>query len=161
MVQTEITIQLIRVLPPQIAEKIASGEVVERPGAVVKELVENAIDAGASALTVEIQHGGMRYIRVTASGAGMSGEDAETAFLRHATSKLSDERGLEAITTLGFRGEALAAISAVSRISLLSRTKGREEGIALSLEAGRIVERSPAGCPEGTTMVIRVLLPTS
>ncbi|NLO48660.1 MAG: DNA mismatch repair endonuclease MutL [Clostridiales bacterium] len=149
--------QMIRVLPPQIADKIAAGEVVERPGSVVKELVENAIDAGASALTVEIQHGGMSYIRVTDNGAGMSGEDAETAFLRHATSKLSDERGLEAITTLGFRGEALAAISAVSRISLLSRTKGREEGIALSLEAGRIVERSPAGCPEGTTMVIRDL----
>jgi DNA mismatch repair protein MutL len=148
---------MIHVLPPQVADMIAAGEVVERPGSVVKELVENAIDAGADTLTVEIQHGGMSYIRVTDNGTGMSSEDAETAFLRHATSKLMDERGLEAITTLGFRGEALAAISAVSRISLLTRQKNREEGTSLTLEAGRVIERFPAGCPEGTTMVVRDL----
>jgi len=108
-------------LPQHVADMIAAGEVVERPGSVVKELMENSIDAGATVVTVEIQRGGMTYIRVTDNGCGMSPEDAATAFLRHATSKLRDERGLEAIGTLGFRGEALAAIAAVSRIELLTK----------------------------------------
>ncbi len=136
---------------------IAAGEVVERPGSAVKELVENSIDAGARSVTVEIQHGGMSYIRVTDDGRGMSPEDAETAFLRHATSKLRDEAGLEAISTLGFRGEALAAISAVSAVELLTRERGADEGVSLTLEAGKLLENAPAGCPEGTTIIVRKL----
>lgn len=147
----------IKKLPPHVADMIAAGEVVERPGSAVKELMENAIDAGATSLTVEIERGGTSYIRVTDDGCGMSPEDAENAFLRHATSKLRDEFGLEAIRTLGFRGEALAAISAVSDVELLTREKGSAEGFALSLRAGEIVESGPAGCPEGTTIIVRSL----
>ncbi len=147
----------IRQLDPHVADLIAAGEVVERPGSVVKELIENSIDAGADALTVEIKNGGMSYIRVSDNGCGMSPEDAKTAFLRHATSKLRDERGLEAIGTLGFRGEALAAIAAVSRVELLTREPGAAEGVSLTLEAGEITEELPAGCPEGTTIVVREL----
>lgn len=145
----------INVLPPHLADLIAAGEVVERPASVIKELMENAIDAGASALTVEIKDGGMSYMRVTDNGSGIPPADAETAFLRHATSKLRDERGLEAIGTLGFRGEALAAIAAVSRIDMLTRTKGSDEGVSLSLEGGKKTKMSPAGCPEGTTIIVR------
>ena len=144
-------------LDPHVADLIAAGEVVERPASVVKELMENAIDAGADALTVEIQHGGMSLIRVTDNGCGIAAAEAETAFLRHATSKLRTEYDLEAIGTLGFRGEALAAISAVSRIELLTRTAEEELGAALSLEGGAVVHREEAGCPQGTTMVVRDL----
>ncbi len=144
-------------LAPHVADLIAAGEVVERPSSVVKELVENSIDAGATALTVEIKNGGMTYIRVTDNGCGMSQEDAPKAFLRHATSKLYDEYGLEAIGTLGFRGEALAAISAVSRIELLTREKGGGEATAISMEAGAVLDVSPAGSPEGTTIIVRDL----
>ena len=115
-------------LDPHVADLIAAGEVVERPASVVKELMENAIDAGADALTVEIQHGGMSLIRVTDNGCGIAAAEAETAFLRHATSKLRTEYDLEAIGALGFRGEALAAISAVSRIELLTRTAEEDLG---------------------------------
>jgi DNA mismatch repair protein MutL len=114
---------VINKLAAHVADLIAAGEVVERPASVVKELIENAIDAGAKTVTVEIQRGGMSYIRVSDDGCGMSPEDASTAFLRHATSKLRDQYGLEAIKTLGFRGEALAAIAAVSRIQLLTAKK--------------------------------------
>ena len=107
-------------LSPHIADLIAAGEVVERPGSVVKELVENSIDAGATRITVEIRNGGMSMIRITDDGCGMDRQDAQTAFLRHATSKLRREEDLAAIGTLGFRGEALAAISSVSRINLLT-----------------------------------------
>lgn len=144
-------------LPSHIADLIAAGEVVERPGSVVKELAENSIDAGATAVTVEIQNGGMTYIRVSDDGCGISPEDAPTAFLRHATSKLRQADDLGAIGTLGFRGEALAAISSVSKIDLLTRQKGAQEGISLYLEAGEILENTPAGCPEGTTIIIRDL----
>ena len=147
----------IKTLSPHLADLIAAGEVVERPGSVVKELVENSIDAGADTVTIEIKNGGMTYIRVTDNGFGMSPEDAETAFLRHATSKLSHEHELEAIQTLGFRGEALAATSAVSRIELVTRERGAEMGIRLVLEGGTVIERSPVGCPEGTTMIVRDL----
>ena len=147
----------IKCLSPHVADMIAAGEVVERPGSVVKELVENALDAGATSITVEIQRGGMSYIRVTDNGSGMSAEDAKTAFLRHATSKLRDEYGLESIATLGFRGEALAAISAVSMVELMTREKGAAEGTSVTLEAGIVQEISPVGCPEGTTMIVRSL----
>ena len=147
----------IQQLDPHVADLIAAGEVVERPASVVKELVENAIDAGADTLTVEIQHGGMSLIRVTDNGCGIAYDEAPTAFLRHATSKLRTEYDLEAIGTLGFRGEALAAISAVSRVELLTRTAEEELGAALSLEGGAVVSREEAGCPRGTTLVVRDL----
>ena len=147
----------IQQLDPHVADLIAAGEVVERPASVVKELMENAIDAGADTLTVEIQHGGMSLIRVTDNGCGIACDEAPTAFLRHATSKLRTEYDLEAIGTLGFRGEALAAISAVSRVELLTRTAGEELGAALSLEGGMVVSREEAGCPRGTTLVVRDL----
>ena len=108
----------IQVLDPHVADLIAAGEVVERPASVAKELMENAIDAGASAVTVEIAHGGMTFLRVTDNGCGIPASELKTAFLRHATSKLRTEYDLEAIGTLGFRGEALAAISAVSRVEV-------------------------------------------
>ena len=147
----------IKQLSPHVADLIAAGEVVERPASVVKELVENAIDAGAGAVTVEIEHGGMTLIRVTDNGCGIPAREAATAFLRHATSKISTEYDLEAIGTLGFRGEALAAISAVSRIDLLTKTADAPLGCALTLEGGRVVEQEEAGCPDGTTMVVRDL----
>ena len=147
----------IQQLDPHVADLIAAGEVVERPASVVKELVENAIDAGAETVTVEIQRGGMSLIRVTDNGCGIAADEAETAFLRHATSKIRTEHDLEAIGTLGFRGEALAAIAAVSRVDLLTRTAEEDLGAALSLEGGEVVSREEAGCPVGTTMVVRDL----
>ena len=148
---------VIKQLDPHVADLIAAGEVVERPASVVKELMENAVDAGASAITVEIANGGMTLIRVTDNGCGIPGDQAATAFLRHATSKIATEYDLEAIGTLGFRGEALAAISAVSRIDLLTRTAESSLGTALSIEAGVVMSQEEAGCPEGTTMVVRDL----
>ena len=148
---------VIRQLSPHVADLIAAGEVVERPASVVKELMENAIDAGASAVTVEIEHGGMTLIRVSDNGGGIPADQAATAFLRHATSKISTEYDLEAIGTLGFRGEALAAISAVSRIDLLTKTADTPLGTALTLEAGVVLSQEEAGCPNGTTMVVRDL----
>jgi DNA mismatch repair protein MutL len=144
-------------LDQHVADMIAAGEVVERPSSVVKELMENAIDAGATSMTVEIKNGGMSYIRVTDNGRGIAPEDVGTAFLRHATSKLRDERDLEAIGTLGFRGEALAAIASVSRVEIMTRRRGADEGAALSIEAGAAGEQTPAGCPEGTTLIVRDL----
>ena len=143
-------------LDRHVADLIAAGEVVERPASAAKELMENAVDAGATQVTVEIQNGGMTYLRVTDNGCGIAPEDVETAFLRHATSKLRTKEDLAAIGTLGFRGEALAAIASVSKIDLLTKT-AEAEGVSLRLEAGKVVERSPAGCPEGTTIVVREL----
>jgi DNA mismatch repair protein MutL len=144
-------------LEQHVADLIAAGEVVERPSSVVKELIENSIDSGAGIITVKISSGGMTYIRVTDNGSGIAAGDVETAFLRHATSKLHNAQGLEAIGTLGFRGEALAAIAAVSRIELMSREPGAAEGVSLSLEAGEVIDMSPVGCPEGTTVIVRNL----
>ena len=144
-------------LSPHVANLIAAGEVVERPASVVKELLENAVDAGASQVTVEIRDGGMTFLRVTDNGCGMSAEDARTAFLRHATSKLRNAEDLAAIATMGFRGEALAAIASVSRIDLMTKTPGAIAGTSLHLEAGNITEESEAGCPDGTTIIIRDL----
>ncbi len=147
----------IQVMPAHLADLIAAGEVVERPGSVVKELLENAVDAKAGSITVEIQGGGMHLIRVTDDGSGMSREDVPTAFLRHATSKLQREDQLSSINTLGFRGEALAAIAAVSRIEVLTRRTQDSEGTCLTLEGGVQTELKPAGCPVGTTMIVRDL----
>jgi len=144
-------------LSPHVANLIAAGEVVERPASVVKELLENSVDAGATQITLEIRDGGMTFLRVTDNGCGMTPEDARTAFLRHATSKLKSADDLAAIVTMGFRGEALAAIASVSRIDLLTKTPGAVSGTSLSLEAGVISEESEAGCPDGTTIIIRDL----
>ena len=148
---------VINILSPHVADMIAAGEVVERPASVIKELMENAFDAGAKNITVELRGGGVPYIRVTDDGCGMAPEDAGIAFLRHATSKLKDETGLEAIATMGFRGEALAAISAVSHVELSTRRRGDESGTFVTLTAGEIQDMGPIGCPEGTTMIVRDL----
>ncbi|MBP3657459.1 MAG: ATP-binding protein, partial [Clostridia bacterium] len=147
----------IQVLDPHVADLIAAGEVVERPASVVKELVENAIDAGATSVTVEIQKGGMSLIRVADNGSGIPWAECETAFLRHATSKLRTDQDLAAIGTLGFRGEALAAISAVSRVELFTRTAQEDLGTSLSMEGGLVISKDQAGCPLGTTLVVRDL----
>ena len=145
----------INILPPLLADMIAAGEVVERPASVIKELLENSFDAGAKKVTVEFKDGGATYIKIVDDGCGMSPEDAGLAFTRHATSKLHDEKGLEAIGTMGFRGEALAAIAAVSRIELITREKGAAEGVLVTVAAGDIVDMVPCGCPEGTSITVR------
>ena len=148
---------VIQQLSAHVADLIAAGEVVERPASVVKELLENAVDAGAKHVTVEIQNGGMTFLRVTDDGCGMDPDDAETAFLRHATSKLRCADDLSSIVTMGFRGEALAAIASVSRIDLLTRLTGAASGTALHLEGGQVTEHTEAGCPDGTTILVRDL----
>lgn len=148
---------LIQELSPHLADLIAAGEVVERPASVAKELIENAIDAGATQIQVEMEHGGVSYLRIMDNGCGMSAEDAPIAFRRHATSKLRTEADLSAIGTLGFRGEALAAIAAVSRIDLFTKPCEELAGCHLRLEAGQIMVNEEAGCPDGTTIVIRDL----
>ena len=147
----------IRQLSAHVADLIAAGEVVERPASVVKELVENAIDAGATAVTVEIQNGGMTYLRVSDDGCGIEASELPTAFLRHATSKLRTAEDLAAIGTLGFRGEALAAIAAVSRLDIFSRPRGTHSGATLHLDGGVPGEVSDAGCGEGTSVIVRDL----
>ena len=147
----------IAVLDPHVADLIAAGEVVERPASAAKELIENAVDAGASIVTVEIAHGGMTFLRVTDDGGGIPAGQLKTAFLRHATSKLHSARDLEAIGTLGFRGEALAAICAVSRMEVLTCTADAPLGASLTVEGGVPGQVEEAGCPQGTTMVVRDL----
>ena len=147
----------INVLPRHIAELIAAGEVVERPASVVKELCENALDAGASAVTVEIRRGGVAYIRVTDNGCGIAREDIRSAFVSHATSKISRAGDLDSILSLGFRGEALASIAAVSRVQLLTRTAEEELGLSYHIEGGAETGFEDAGCPVGSTMIIREL----
>ena len=147
----------INVLDKHTAEKIAAGEVVERPASVIKELVENSIDAGATSVTVEIKNGGITYMRVTDNGIGMDKDDARTAFLRHATSKIKTAGDLERISTLGFRGEALCSIAAVSRIELFTKQKQLDEGTRVVVEGGEELVCEGAGCPDGTTIVVKNL----
>ena len=148
---------IINVLPKQVAELIAAGEVVERPSSVIKELVENSIDAGSTLITVEIKNGGVTFMRVSDNGCGIAREDVTVAFKRHATSKVSTADDLNSIATLGFRGEALAAISSVSRIDMLTKRKADEVGTAYSSEGGSEITVNDAGCPDGTTVIVRDL----
>ncbi len=147
----------VNVLDKHTAELIAAGEVVERPSSVVKELVENAIDAGAKAVTVEIKSGGVRYMRITDDGEGIDREDVPKAFLRHATSKISKGEDLDSIATLGFRGEALASVAAVARVELITATSSDEPGTHYVIEGGEEKDHSECGCARGTTIVVRDL----
>ncbi len=148
---------MIHVLGKDVSDKIAAGEVVERPLSIVKELVENSIDAGATSITVEIKKGGKSYIRVTDDGCGIEAGQVETAFLRHATSKISQATDLDHIETLGFRGEALASIAAVSRTEIITKPGDARAGVRMVVEGSQVAEREPTGCPDGTTIVVRDL----
>lgn len=148
---------VINVLDKHIAELIAAGEVVERPSSVIKELVENSIDAGAKNITVEIKNGGTTFMRVADDGCGIYRDDIKKAFLRHATSKVKTANDLDMISTLGFRGEALASISAVSRLQVITKNENEEIGSCYEIEGGDEVSLEEAGCPTGTTFVIRDL----
>ncbi len=144
-------------LTPEVIGKIAAGEVVERPAAAIKEMVENSVDAGASAITIEIRDGGITYIRITDNGSGIPQPQIRMAFERHATSKIVTSEDLHHIETLGFRGEALASIAAVSRVTCTTRIRGEDSGIAVVNEGGMIQEIREAACPEGTTFIVRDL----
>lgn len=147
----------INVLDKHTAELIAAGEVVERPSSVVKELLENSIDAGATQITVEIMHGGIDYLRITDNGCGILKEDVRNAFKRNATSKISVDSDLEKIGTLGFRGEALASISSVSKVQLITKAKEENIGSAYEIDGGEEISFDDAGCPDGTTFIMRNL----
>ncbi len=147
----------INVLPKHLAELIAAGEVVERPASVVKELLENSIDAGADKIIVEIKNGGISYIRITDNGCGISRDDIRNAFVSHATSKISTADDLNSIFTLGFRGEALASVSAVARVEVMTKTSDEEIGTRYVIENGDEILLDDAGCPDGTTIIVRDL----
>ena len=147
----------INVLTSQVADMIAAGEVVQRPFSVVKELVENSIDAAATLITVEIKNGGATFIRVADNGSGLYKDDAKVAFSRHATSKIKAAQDLEKIHTLGFRGEALSSIAAVSKIELITKSNEEQSGTKVIIEAGNIIESNDIGCPNGTTIIVRNL----
>jgi len=147
----------IIILDEKTANQIAAGEVIERPASVVKELVENSIDAGATAITVEIKNGGISYIRVTDNGCGMEGDDVELAFERHATSKIRRIEDLDRLNTMGFRGEALASIAAVSHLEVRTKVASEQAGALVKLEGGKVVSISQTGCPTGTTIVVKDL----
>lgn len=145
----------INILPKEVYQLIAAGEVVERPASIVKEMIENSVDAGAKSITVEIQNGGSTYIRITDDGCGIEKSQIRKVFISHATSKIKVQNDLDAIGTLGFRGEAMASISAVAKVELLSRAKGEELGSRYEIAGGEEIDFSDAGCPEGTTIVVR------
>ena len=147
----------INVLDFEIANLIAAGEVVERPSSVMKELIENSIDSGATKIVAEIKRGGVALIRVTDNGSGMDAQDLPVALKRHATSKIQSREDLDGIMTLGFRGEALAAISAVSAVTIISKTKDAAEGSMLTSEGGRVLDVSEVGTADGTTVVVENL----
>ncbi len=145
----------INILPKHLAELIAAGEVVERPASIVKEIMENAIDAGADKLTLEIQRGGITYIRLTDNGCGIDRENIRKAFVSHATSKIATENDLNSILTLGFRGEALASIAAVARVEIMTRAENEEIGTRYVIDGGEEILLDDAGCPKGTTLIVR------
>lgn len=145
----------INVLSNDLINKIAAGEVIERPASIVKELVENSIDAGATEITIEIENGGITYIKVSDNGKGIYEEDIEKAFMRHATSKIKNEQDLFKITSLGFRGEALASIAAISKVELTTKTKDVEYGIKVNIENGIIKNKSYSGATTGTSITVR------
>ncbi len=145
----------IKLLSKEVSELIAAGEVIDRPASVAKELLENAVDAGANVITIEIKNGGRTYLRVTDNGKGISMEDLPTAFLRHATSKISEKNDLDRILTLGFRGEALASVCAVSKVSVLTKRASDEYGTHYEIEGGEQKVCEQSGCPDGTTFVVR------
>ena len=145
----------IKVLSKEVSELIAAGEVIDRPASIIKELLENAIDAGANVITVEIKNGGRTYIRVTDNGKGISKEDLPIAFLRHATSKISVKNDLDSIMTLGFRGEALASICAVSKVDVLTKRPEEDYGTHYVIEGAVEKTCEECGCPDGTTFVVR------
>ena len=148
---------MIRVLEKQVSDKIAAGEVIENPASIVKELLENAIDAGATNISVEIRKGGKTYIRITDNGCGIVADQVETAFLRHATSKIQQVEDLDHLQTLGFRGEALASIVAVSRMTMITKPKEARVGVRISLDGGAVSDKVATGCPDGTTIIVRDL----
>ncbi len=150
----------IQVLSKNVSDKIAAGEVVERPASVIKEFLENSVDAGATVITVEIKNGGIKYMRVTDNGCGMSSDDAKKSILRHATSKIATEDDLSGIKTLGFRGEALSSIAAVSKLEIYTKTKDSEIGTYMVAHNGEVVDITEAGCPDGTTVIVRELFCT-
>ncbi len=147
----------IHILPPEVVSKIAAGEVIERPASVVKELIENSIDAGASEIKVEVRQGGRRLIRVIDDGEGIPAQEVELAFERHSTSKLKDAEDLYRIATLGFRGEALPSIAAVSKVTMVTRTKEQEIGVLLQVEGGKVIKRQKKGAPQGTVVSVEDL----
>lgn len=148
---------MIRILDKNVADKIAAGEVIDRPVSIIKELVENSIDAGADSITVEIRNGGKSYIRVTDNGCGIAGEEIPAAFMRHATSKIEKVEDLDNIETLGFRGEALASICAVSRVEMVTRRAEDRKGTRVVAEESEVKDMRGTGCPEGTTITVRDL----
>jgi len=145
----------VQILSKETSELIAAGEVIERPSSIVKELIENSIDSGATAITIEIKHGGISYLRVTDNGCGIEHEDVPTAFLRHATSKIRDKTDLDSILTLGFRGEALASICAVAKVDVLTKISDERFGTHYTINGGVEKEYERTGCPDGTTIIIR------
>ncbi|NLI38199.1 MAG: DNA mismatch repair endonuclease MutL [Clostridiaceae bacterium] len=147
----------IVILDERTANQIAAGEVIERPASVIKELVENSIDAEATAITVEIKKGGISYIRVTDNGSGMESDDVEMAFEKHATSKIRRIEDLDSLATMGFRGEALASIAAVSRLEVRTKTAAEETGTLVRMEGGKVLSVSQTGCPTGTTFIVKDL----
>ncbi len=147
----------IIILDEGTTNKIAAGEVIEKPASVIKELVENSMDSGAGIISVEIRNGGITYIKISDNGCGIYDDDAEIAFERHATSKIRNASDLEGITSMGFRGEALSSIAAVSSVQLVSRVSGNNQGINVSIRGGRVEDVKPAGCPVGTTITVKDL----
>ena len=145
----------IRLLDDNTINKIAAGEVIERRASIVKELVENSIDAGAKEITVEVRGGGISYIRITDNGSGISESEMKTAFLRHATSKINSEIDLNYINTLGFRGEALASIAAVAKVEMISKKQKETEGNRIYIEGGKTINEEPCGCLDGTVVTVK------
>ncbi len=145
----------INILPKEVYSLIAAGEVVERPMSIVKEMVENSIDAGAKHITIEIKNGGTTYIRITDDGCGIAREDVQKVFISHATSKISTGADLDSILTLGFRGEAMSSVAAVAKVELLTKTEAENVGTRYEIAGGEELDFSAAGCPNGTTVVVR------